>query len=218
MEKLQKAIFYEICKYLQFFEMVRLRLTCKSLRNQVKYAIIILSEREANSILLPTDNSTRNLFIVKEKPKEVLANKEWYEFLKEQLKNRANIKHRLYHVVPYLFPDIEKASRIKLVTFMFSEIKRKRKMDISMKKIEKHSGVAFTAFQDLVYTHSKGKLSDKYPKLIDTSDPKWSADEVIENNEVELFKLFREYRNSDANCPAEPKSPVLAYLYLFDKF
>lgn len=218
MERLQKNVLYEICKYVDFVDMKRLRGASKTLKEKLRDALIILAEREANRLLLSSDNLNRNLFVSKQKPQETLNNEPWYDFLMRQLKMRASIKHRLYHVVPGLFPDIEKSTRIKLTTFMFSEIKRKRKMDISMKKIDKHSGVAFTAFQDLVYVHSTGKLSDKYPRLIETPEPKWSEIEVVDNDEVELFKRFRVYQNTDETCPKEPKTPVLAYLYLIDKF
>lgn len=199
MEKLQKNIFYEICKYLSFIDMVHFRFTCKSLKLKVRDAIIILAERESNKLLLSSDNLNRNLFVSKQKPIETLKNEGWYEFLKKQLKTRAMIRHKLYHVISDLFPNIEQTTKVKLTNFMFSEIKRKRKMDVSMKKVEKHSGVAFTSFQDLVYIHSKGKLSDKYPKLIDTGEPKWSSQELVDNHEIDLFRVFRLYQNSAEN-------------------
>lgn len=180
--------------------------------------MVILSEREAHRMLLATDNITRNLFVTKEKPKETLRNLNWYKFLIGQLDRRCNIKHRLYHAVPGLFPDLDQKSRIKLTTFMFNEIKRKRKMDISMKKSPKNSNISFTSFQELVFNHSRGKTSNRYPKLIETGEPKWSASEVVENDEVEIFKILRTYKTSIETVPKEPKTPAFTFLYLFEQF
>lgn len=180
--------------------------------------MVILSEREAHRLLLATDNITRNLFVAKEKPKETLKNQSWYKFLIDQLDKRCNIKHQLYHAIPGLFPDLDQKSKIQLTTFMFNEIKRKRKMDISMKKSPKNSNISFTSFQELVFHHSRGKTSSRYPKLIETGEPKWSASEVVENDEIEIFKVLRTYRTSLDTVPNYPKTPVFAFLYLFEKF
>ena len=180
--------------------------------------MVILAEREANRLLLPSDNLTRNLFIVKEKPKETLKNENWFAFLKTQLKTRCMIKHRMYHVIPELFPEIEDGLRIKLATIPFIELKRKRKADITMKKTPKNSNIAFTNFQELVFNHSKNILSDKYHKYVETGDPIWSADQLRENGEVDIFKRFRTYTNHEETCQEVPKTPILAYLYLFDEF
>ena len=91
-------------------------------------------------------------------------------------------------------------------------------MDISMKKSPMNSNISFTAFQELVFFHSRGLESTRYPKLIDCGEPKWSSQEIIDNEELETFRLFRLYKNSDENVPSEPKTPVLAYLYLIDQF
>jgi hypothetical protein len=90
--------------------MNNLRNSSKKLYEKVQESLVILSEREANRLLLPNDNVTRNLFVSKEKPKETLHNKKWYKFLIKQLKKRSFIKHRLYHVIQDLFPDTEKNS------------------------------------------------------------------------------------------------------------
>lgn len=169
----------------------------KTLREKIRDSMIILAEREANRILLSSDNLTRNFFIVKEKPKETLKNENWLKFLESQLKTRCIIKHRMYHVLPEIFPDLEKISRIKLANIMFAEIKRKRKMDITMKKTPQNSNIAFTSFQELVFQHSRNLISDKYSKLIDTGQLIWSAAEIIENSEVEVFKAFRTYTNCE---------------------
>lgn len=218
MEKFNLNVFYEICKFITFRDMLMFKLTSKKIMAKAQDAIIILSEREANRVLLASDNITRNLFVSKEKPKELLTNQSWFDFLVEQLKKRAQIKHNLYHVIPSLFPDLEKPAIVKLTTFMFLEVKRKRKMDISMKKSLKHSGISFTPFQELVSVHSKGMLSDRYPRILETSKPNYDPEEIINNNEVEIFMAFREYKNNNANCPSEPKSTVLAYLYLVFEF
>lgn len=117
--------------------MYNFRVSSKKLYQKVKDSMVILSEREANSILLSSDNLTRNIFIVKQKPKETLKNENWFNFLIDQLNQRHNIKHNLYHVIPDLFPDLEKQLIIKLTTFMFTEIKRKRRMIIKMSKNSK---------------------------------------------------------------------------------
>jgi len=76
--------------------------------------MVIFSEREANRILLASDNTTRNLFVMKEKPILTLKNEKWLKFLIDQLNRRCTIKHRLYHVIPDMFPDLEKPLRLKL--------------------------------------------------------------------------------------------------------
>lgn len=91
-------------------------------------------------------------------------------------------------------------------------------MNMDMRKNSDHSQICLTHFQELVYYHSKDKLSTKYPKLIETGEPKWIASEILENNELEIFKAFRSYQQSEEICPTEPKTPILAYLYLFDQF
>jgi hypothetical protein len=198
--------------------MQHLRCTSKTLFEKIRESMVILSEREANRILLSQDNITRNLFVSKEKPKETLKNLKWYKFLIDQLKRRTYIKHRLYHAIPGLFPDLDQKLRMKLATFMFNEIKRKRKMDISMKKSPKNNNISLTGFQELVFYHSKGKLSSRYPKLIETGEPKWNAAEVYDNDELEIFKTLRTYKTSEDTIPKEPKTPVLTFIYIFERF
>ncbi|CAI2384321.1 unnamed protein product [Moneuplotes crassus] len=193
--------------------------TCnKTLYNKVRDAMVILAEREANRLLLSSDNLTRNLFVIKEKPKETLKNENWFTFLINQLKARCMIKHRMYHTIPELFPELENCLRVKLAKIVFTEIKRKRKMNITMKKGSNNSNIAFTNFQELLFLHSKNFISDKYPKLIETGNPVWSAEQIRENEELDIFYAFRTYTNSEDTCIEVPKTPILAYLYLFDEF
>ncbi len=91
-------------------------------------------------------------------------------------------------------------------------------MDITMKKNQRNSNIAFNNFQELVFCHSRDLVSSKYSKLIETGPAMYSAKEIIENNEIEIFRAFRTYTNTNDTCAEVPKTPILAYLYLFNEF
>jgi hypothetical protein len=214
MEKFNKNIFYEICKYLVFYEMRRFRWTCKTIKAKVEESMVILAEREVNRTLIPREN----LYVSKKKEKESLKNEDWLKFLFDQIKERSIIKHRIYHVSSSLFPEIDEENLLALTKFMYVEIKRKRTYKVTMKKSKSRSGVTFTVFQDLVSHHSKGQMLDKYSKTIFTGVSKNNEQEIVENNEVELFKKMREYEDIDVVCEIEPKSSILAFMYLVNRF
>lgn len=92
MNKINTDCLYEICKYVTFKDMNYLRIASKKYNNKVETVMIILSEREANRILLSASNLLRNPFLDHEEPKQVLANKSWYEFLIAQIQKRWRIK------------------------------------------------------------------------------------------------------------------------------
>ena len=84
--------------------------------------MIILSEREANRILLSSSNLLRNPFLDHEQPKMVMANLSWYEFLIDQIKNRWGIKKKLFTLIPTIFQGCDQSFNIGLTNLMFNEI------------------------------------------------------------------------------------------------
>jgi len=123
--------------------------------------MIILSEREANRILLSANFINRNPFVEQEQPKLLLQNRSWYEFTISQITKRWRIKKKLFKIIPDIFTDCESSFQIALTNLMFAEIKKKRAPKTSLKK-EDYLLNLQTDFQELIFLHSKGCSSDKY--------------------------------------------------------
>ena len=225
LENMGVNIIYEIFKYLDFFEMNHLRTSNRKLYKVAKDAMVILAEREANRILLPTDNSSRNIYINKELPKHVITDSTWFDFLIEQIEKRWRIKAKLFKIIPKLFEDCEQDFNIKLTNFMFTEIKRKRMMTIPV--IKNYKGFPwFTEFQELLHLHSIGETTKKYESiLIDNitvpsfiNNREKHIREIIDNDEIKLFEDFRFYKNSQNSDALVPKSWILCFLFWVDQF
>ncbi len=92
MDRLSVNSLYEILKYVSFRDMNYLRTACKKHSDKVKTVMIILSEREANRILLSSSDLLRNPFIDYEEPQMKLSNESWYDFLIDQISQRWRIK------------------------------------------------------------------------------------------------------------------------------
>lgn len=225
MDKLHWSTLYEIFKYLNFGEMNNLRVCNSKLLEKGKDAMIILAEREANRILLSSDNTTRNLFVQKEMPKMLASNVDWYEFLIDQLNKRWELKLKLFDLIPRIYPKSNTEIQVKLTNFMFDEIKRKRFMDISLKKTVKQK-VFLTSFQELVFDYYCGVSPSNYTRVILSKKELIGlksmkddfAEEIIKNDEVYLLKAFRKYENKQSEDTPYPKSSFLQYLYCIDKF
>ena len=190
----------------------------------VKDVMVILAEREANRILLSADNTARNIFIEKELPKNVLQST-WFDFLIDQIEKRWRIKAKLFKIVPSIFDNWEQDFYIRLTNFMFLEIKRKRITNITMTKSHRDL-VWFTDFQELVYRHSFGEITSKYDPIIITEEYAEIAQgnkdsliqEIIEKDEIPIFKEYRWYKNSQEVDAIVPKSLILSFLFCFDQF
>ena len=224
-ESISFNIIYEIWKYLTFSEMNHARLWNKKLMILFKDAMVILAEREANRVLLSSDNSTRSMFVEKELPKHVITNSTWFDFLIEQIKKRRRIKAKLFKLIPKIFKNCEQEFNVKLTNFMFVEIKKKRMMNISITKKgrEVHS---FTDFQELLFRHSLGEITRKYDAILINEDMgsiiSYNSieliQEIIDKNEIDILKDFRCYKNNQNADAQVPKSKILCFLFLVDQF
>ena len=105
MDRLSINPLYEILKYLTFREMNYLRISSKKHSDKVKTVMIILSEREANRILLSSNDLLRNPFIDYEEPQVKMSNESWYDFIIDQISLRWRIKKKLYALIPNIFTD-----------------------------------------------------------------------------------------------------------------
>ena len=225
MNKINTDCLYEILKYVTFTDMNNLRISSKCYNKKVEIVMIILSEREANRILLASNNLLRNPFVDKEEPKQVLANLSWYEFLIEQVKRRWRIKRKLYNTISNIFEESDKSFIIKMTNLMFQEIKKKRPQKNVLKKEESLYNFQ-TEFQELMLLHSQHKNSDKYPRKVMTSQMDKMAlakqsdfvEEIINKNEVQLFNVFRWYKNYQEDETVLPQSTLLSFLFWIDEF
>jgi hypothetical protein len=161
---------------------------------KVQDAMIILSEREANRILLSSNKINRNPFVDHESPKLVLQNKSWYDFLISQIQKRWQIKCKLFELVPQLFPDCETSFQVELTNLMFTEIKRRRQALSSLQK-ESYLINLQTEFQELLLRRSQNKKVAKFVCKVMTKDhydqveakKQTLLDEVVTNKEVDLL-------------------------------
>lgn len=78
-----------------------------------------------------------------------------------------------------------------------------------------------TEFQELMLLHSQGEKSDKYPyKVMDEEmyenaleKQEQFVEEIIEKDEVQLFNLFRWYKNYQEEDTVLPQSTLLSFLF-----
>lgn len=103
-----------------------LRIASKKHNDKIKTVMIILSEREANRILLSSSNLLRNPFLDYEEPKMKMSNESWYEFIINQIEDRWRIKKKLFALIPTLFSESDQSFNVSLTNLMFNEIKKKR--------------------------------------------------------------------------------------------
>ena len=128
-----------------------IRISSKRYMSLLQDAMIILSEREANRILLSSNKINRNPFVDHETPNFVLQNKSWYDFLVLQVQKRWLIKKKIYEIIPSLFPscaiyskslssvvtesnDSHAYFQAQLTNLMFTEIKKRRQPTPCLKK------------------------------------------------------------------------------------
>ena len=98
-------------------------------------------------------------------------------------------------------------------------------MNITMKKSNRDM-VCFTDFQELVYLHSIGEITRKYTQMIVLpefaeivrSNKENFIQEIIDKDEVFIFKEFRWYKNSQELEAYVPKSAILGFLFWVDQF
>jgi hypothetical protein len=218
-------VLYEICKYVTFKDMNYLRTSSKKHSEKIETVMIILSEREANRILLSSNNLLRNPFLEHEEPKMLMANRSWYDFLIDQIKQRWRIKKKLFKLTPTVFSDCDQSFQVAFTNLMFNEIKKKRSQKTMLKKENVLLNLQ-TEFQELMYQHSLGNKSDKYDWKVMNDEMYENAlerqeefvEEIIEKGEANLFDLFRWYKNYQDDDSYLPKSRVLCLLFCIDAF
>lgn len=107
---------------------------------------------------------------------------------------------------------------------MFNEIKKKRPQLNILKKDNTYINFQ-TEFQELMYLHSKGKKSQKYCWKVMNDEMYENAiekqeifvEEIIKQDEVLLFDLYRWYKNYQEDNYV-PKSSILGFLFWIDLF
>lgn len=216
---------YEICKYLTFKEMNYIRIASNKYMKKVETVMIILSEREANRILLSANNIHRNPWIDHEEPKFVLNNHSWYVFLIDQIQKRWRIRKKLFKLIPTIFGECDRSFSVGLTNLMFTEIKKKRAPKNRLNKDDVLINMQ-TEFQELLFKHSIGKKSDKYDWKVMNDDMYENSlerqeefvEEIVKNKESYLFHLFRWYKNYQEDDSYLPKSRILWFLFCVDEF